>query len=116
MFQAAWPASQRPGARPTRGSGFGAIIETIGVTGGGITAGGGINVNVIRGEAIFESGGGDIVIQEVGGMLRASTGGGGIKIVRAGSAVIANTGGGPIEVGHAGGQVTAVSGRGKETA
>src|SRR5215475_3440220 len=41
MFQAAWPASQRPGARPTRGSGFGGVIETIGVTGGGITAGGG---------------------------------------------------------------------------
>src|SRR5258706_8245129 len=41
MFQAAWPASQRPGARPTRGSGFGAVIETIGVTGAGITAGGG---------------------------------------------------------------------------
>src|SRR5438093_3226696 len=41
MFQAACPASQRPGARPTRGSGFGSVIETIGVTGGGITAGGG---------------------------------------------------------------------------
>src|SRR5262245_49564918 len=41
MFQAACPASQRPAARPTRGSGFGAVIETIGVTGGGITAGGG---------------------------------------------------------------------------
>src|SRR5688572_15216365 len=41
MFQAAWPASQRPGARPTRGSGFGGVAETIGVTGGGITAGGG---------------------------------------------------------------------------
>src|SRR5438876_8237653 len=41
MFQAAWPASQRPGARPTRGSGLGAVVETIGVTGGGITAGGG---------------------------------------------------------------------------
>src|SRR5881394_2238976 len=41
MFQAAWPASQRPAARPTRGSGLGAVAETIGVTGGGITAGGG---------------------------------------------------------------------------
>src|SRR5262245_3307266 len=41
MFQAAWPASQRPAARPTRGSGLGAVIDTIGVTGGGITAGGG---------------------------------------------------------------------------
>src|SRR5215475_9382428 len=41
MFQAACPASQRPGARPTRGSGFGVVIETIGATGGGITAGGG---------------------------------------------------------------------------
>src|SRR5437867_203352 len=41
MFQAACPASQRPGARPTRGSGFGAVVETIGVTGGGITGGGG---------------------------------------------------------------------------
>src|SRR5215470_11402255 len=41
MFHAACPASQRPAARPTRGSGFGGVIETIGVTGGGITAGGG---------------------------------------------------------------------------
>src|SRR5215510_7762119 len=41
MFHAACAASQRPGARPTRGSGFGAVIETIGFTGGGITAGGG---------------------------------------------------------------------------
>src|SRR5499427_9220983 len=40
-FHAACAASQRPGARPTRGSGFGGVIETIGVTGGGITAGGG---------------------------------------------------------------------------
>src|SRR5688572_120209 len=42
MFQAACPASQRPGDSPTRGSGFGAVAETIGVTGGGITAGGGV--------------------------------------------------------------------------
>jgi hypothetical protein len=41
MFQAACAASHRPAARPTRGSGLGAVIETIGVTGGGITAGGG---------------------------------------------------------------------------
>src|SRR6516225_549110 len=41
MFQAACPASHRPGLRPTRGSGLGAVIETMGVTGGGITAGGG---------------------------------------------------------------------------
>src|SRR5439155_17860524 len=41
MFQAACAASQRPGRRPTRGSGVGAVAETIGVTGGGITAGGG---------------------------------------------------------------------------
>src|SRR5262247_672831 len=41
MFQAACAASHRPAARPTRGSGFGGVIETIGVTGGGITAGGG---------------------------------------------------------------------------
>src|SRR3954465_13309154 len=41
MFQAAWAASQRPGLRPTRGSGEGAVAETIGVTGFGITAGGG---------------------------------------------------------------------------
>src|SRR5215467_12676720 len=40
MFHAARAASQRPAARPMRGSGFGAVIETIGVTGGGITAGG----------------------------------------------------------------------------
>src|SRR5262245_40731997 len=41
MFQAACPASQRPAFRPTRGSGLGGVIETIGATGGGITAGGG---------------------------------------------------------------------------
>src|ERR1051325_9268917 len=41
MFQAACPASQRPAARPTRGSGLGGVAETIGVTGGGMTAGGG---------------------------------------------------------------------------
>ena len=31
MFHAAWPASQRPALRPTRGSGDGAVAETIGV-------------------------------------------------------------------------------------
>src|SRR3954452_5581718 len=41
MFHAACPASQRPGLRPTRGSGVGAVADTIGATGGGITAGGG---------------------------------------------------------------------------
>src|SRR4051794_20576985 len=41
MFQPAWPASQRPGFRPTRGSGDGAVSEMIGSTGFGITAGGG---------------------------------------------------------------------------
>src|SRR5262249_5642773 len=41
MFQGAWAACQRPGFNPTRGSGFGAVAETIGATGGGITAGGG---------------------------------------------------------------------------
>src|SRR4029434_8792762 len=41
MFHAACAASQRPGARPTRGSGVGVVIATIGITGGGITAGGG---------------------------------------------------------------------------
>src|SRR5262245_58750357 len=41
MFHAACAASQRPGFNPTRGSGFGAVAETIGATGGGITAGGG---------------------------------------------------------------------------
>ena len=41
MFQAACAAFHRPAARPTRGSGVGAVIETIGVTGAGITAGGG---------------------------------------------------------------------------
>src|SRR5262245_49586233 len=42
MFQAAWAASQRPGASPTRGSGVGAVPDTIGVTGAGMTAGGGV--------------------------------------------------------------------------
>src|SRR5262245_22708948 len=41
MFQAACAASQRPGLRPTRGSGDGVVAETIGSTGLGITAGGG---------------------------------------------------------------------------
>src|SRR5262245_6370468 len=41
MFHAACAASQRPGRSPTRGSGDGAVAETIGSTGFGITAGGG---------------------------------------------------------------------------
>src|SRR5689334_3017616 len=41
MFHAASPASQRPGLRPTRGSGVGATSDTIGSTGFGMTAGGG---------------------------------------------------------------------------
>ena len=41
MFHAACAASHRPGRNPTRGSGVGAVAETIGATGGGITAGGG---------------------------------------------------------------------------
>src|SRR5213593_1994354 len=41
MFHAACAASQRPGLRPTRGSGDGAVPDTIGSTGLGITAGGG---------------------------------------------------------------------------
>jgi hypothetical protein len=42
MFHAACAASQRPGASPIRGSGVGAVAETIGLTGGGITLGGGV--------------------------------------------------------------------------
>ena len=41
MFHAAWAASQRPGRSPIRGSGDGAVADTIGSTGFGITAGGG---------------------------------------------------------------------------
>src|SRR5436190_8753753 len=40
MFQAAWPASHQPALRPTRGSGDGAVADTIGVTGFGIVFGG----------------------------------------------------------------------------
>src|SRR5215510_14960110 len=40
MFQAAWPASHQPAFSPTRGSGDGAVPETIGATGFGITDGG----------------------------------------------------------------------------
>src|SRR5436190_13319557 len=40
MFHAAWPASHHPALRPTRGSGDGAMPDTIGVTGRGITEGG----------------------------------------------------------------------------
>ncbi len=40
-FQAACPASQTPAARPTRGSGDGAVSEMTGATGAGIDAGGG---------------------------------------------------------------------------
>src|SRR5262245_7064834 len=39
MFHAAWAASQRPAFRPTRGSGDGAVADTRGATGGGMTAG-----------------------------------------------------------------------------
>src|SRR5436305_3080189 len=41
MFHAACAASHRPGLSPTRGSGDGAVADTIGSTGFGITAGGG---------------------------------------------------------------------------
>ena len=41
MFHAACAASQRPAFNPTRGSGAGAVADTMGATGGGITAGGG---------------------------------------------------------------------------
>ena len=41
MFHAACAASHRPGLNPMRGSGDGAVIETIGSTGFGITAGAG---------------------------------------------------------------------------
>src|SRR6266508_5215899 len=41
MFHAAWAASQRPAFSPTRGSGVGAVAETIGSTGRGMTGGGG---------------------------------------------------------------------------
>src|SRR6059036_1450717 len=41
MFHAACAASHRPGRRPTRGSGDGAVDDTIGSTGFGITAGAG---------------------------------------------------------------------------
>src|SRR5437879_6179358 len=41
MFHAACAASHRPALRPTRGSGVGAVVETIGATGGGMTAGAG---------------------------------------------------------------------------
>src|SRR6186713_3125153 len=39
MFHAACPASHHPALRPTRGSGDGAVAETIGATGFGITLG-----------------------------------------------------------------------------
>jgi hypothetical protein len=41
MFHAACAASHRPAASPTRGSGLGAVADTIGFTGGGMTLGGG---------------------------------------------------------------------------
>src|SRR5436190_19871920 len=41
MFHAACAASQRPAFSPTRGSGAGAVGDTTGATGAGITAGGG---------------------------------------------------------------------------
>ena len=42
MFHAACAASQRPAESPTRGSGVGMVADTIGLTGAGITAGGGV--------------------------------------------------------------------------
>src|SRR3954466_4755524 len=62
MFQPAWPASQRPGLSPTRGSGDGAVADTIGSTGFGITAGGG-------------GGGGGGVPRPAAGGLAGGTGG-----------------------------------------
>src|SRR5580765_7825457 len=43
MFHAASPASQTPAFKPTRGSGDGAVPDTIGSTGFGMSAGGGPN-------------------------------------------------------------------------
>jgi len=40
MFHAAWPASHHPAFNPTRGSGEGAVPETIGAIGLGIVLGG----------------------------------------------------------------------------
>src|SRR3954470_23161282 len=40
MFQAACPAFHQPALRPTRGSGLGAVPDTIGSTGFGIDLGG----------------------------------------------------------------------------
>src|SRR4051812_27226417 len=41
MFHAAWPAFHHPPLRPPRGSGLGAVPDTIGSTGFGIVFGGG---------------------------------------------------------------------------
>src|SRR6476469_9147291 len=65
MFQAACPASHRPGLSPTRGSGLGVVAETIGVTGFGITAGGG------------EGGGGGVPRPADAGSAGAGAGGAG---------------------------------------
>src|SRR5688500_17109832 len=39
MFQEAWPASYRPGLRPTRGSGLGGVVERFAVGVAGAAAG-----------------------------------------------------------------------------
>src|SRR5947209_19590366 len=93
MFQAACAASQRPAFRPTRGSGVGALADTIGVTGGGITAGagGGGGGGVPRPPAA----GGAIVSAGAAGAAPADGAAAGAGAAAGGAAGGARTGPGP---------------------
>ncbi len=118
MFHAACAASQRPALRPTRGSGEGVVAETIGVTGFGITAGGGggggggvprpprpASAAPAASGAVGGAGAGDGAVA-AGGVLGgvAAAGGGDIGATGAGGALGAAACGVPVadELAHAG--------------
>jgi hypothetical protein len=100
-FQAAAPASHRPGLRPTRGSGFGTVAEITGVAGCGITAGGGVG-----------GGGGGPPRPRPRPVAGASAGAaaGGAGVVVAGAAVVAGAGADCAAGGGAAGVVVAGAG------
>src|SRR5262245_61746841 len=102
MFHAACAASQRPALRPTRGSGDGAVADTMGATGGGMTAGAG------------GGGGGGVPRPPAGPMPPAGAAAdGSLGGVAAAAGVAAPAGGGGVTAGGgvaAGGGVTAGGG------
>jgi hypothetical protein len=118
MFHAACAASQRPALSPTRGSGDGAVADTIGATGGGITAGagggggGGVPRPAAAGGAIVSGGpagaapgdGAAAGVGALGGGVAAGVGVLGAGAAAGGGALGVAAGGAPFdpELAHAG--------------